>query len=71
MVKRSRVTTYYLQIVKLTDIMHISTKIEPKVRPAAKGIISVDTDQFLFVAGKRGMLNLPGGDIDEGEDSLQ
>ncbi len=37
------------------------------VREAAKIILSTEDDDIVFVAGKRGMLNLPGGGIDEGE----
>jgi hypothetical protein len=32
-----------------------------KPRPAVKGIIPVENDRFIFVAGKSGRLNLPGG----------
>lgn len=37
-----------------------------KTRYAVKALISFK-DTFLFVAGKRGMLNLPGGGINRGE----
>ena len=38
-------------------------------RLAAKLLLRTDQNEIVFVAGKRGMLNLPGGGIDMGESS--
>lgn len=38
-------------------------------RQASKAILHTPENKIVFVAGKRGMLNLPGGGIDAGESS--
>lgn len=39
-------------------------------RRASKVLLRTDNNDIIFVAGKRGMLNLPGGGIDAGESSI-
>ncbi len=38
-----------------------------EIRYTAKGLVGCENKKMVFVAGKRGMWNLPGGGIDEGE----
>lgn len=47
----------------------LSEKVYQSERRASKIILHTPEDEIVFVAGKRGMLNLPGGGIDEGETS--
>ncbi len=38
-----------------------------EIRVSAKGLVSCGDQSFVFVAGRRGMWNLPGGGINSGE----
>lgn len=40
-------------------------------RPAAKGLITTGDDLLIFVAGKRGQLNLPGGGYNPADESAE
>lgn len=42
-----------------------------EIRAAAKGLVTTEDSKILFVAGQRGMWNLVGGGIDDGETPRQ
>lgn len=53
--------------LKTLEIVPSFEAAQVPVRETAKVILSTDKEDVVFVAGKRGMLNLPGGGVDEGE----